>query len=61
MSNTTSIEGIYKGQAPLETSSYNTLLSLELADDEKQRLMKDKQMLRDEWQEQADAKQKQVI
>jgi len=35
-------------------------LSIELADDAKQRLVKQRQLLRDEWQEQVDKKQRQV-
>lgn len=31
-----------------------------IADDERQRLLRDRQLLRDEWQDQVDRKQKQV-
>lgn len=34
--------------------------SIELADDEKQRQMKDKQALRDQWEEQVEQKQRKV-
>jgi hypothetical protein len=35
-------------------------LSIEFLDNEKQRILKDKQMLRNQWQEQVDEKQRQI-
>ena len=41
-------------------NDHSSQLSIERIDEEKQRLIKEKQMLRDKWQEQIDEKQKQV-